>query len=223
MVKLAWAKPYFKDREDAARQLGGRLSEYKGQNPLVLAVPRGAVPMGKIVAEALDGELGLALVHKIGEPGNPEFALGAVSEGGEVYLAHYARALGHTEEYLAPEISRQIEILKQRRKRYAAAGPLPNADKRIVILLDDGIATGSTILAAIREVRHQGPLKVVVATAAAPPDVVENLRREADEVAALAVEADFGAVGEFFENFSQVTDEEVVRILKEGRSRPRIA
>jgi predicted phosphoribosyltransferase len=214
MVRYAWDKPFFKDREEAAKLLAEKLSEYRGQDPLILAIPRGAVPMGAVLSEALQGELDVALVHKIGAPDNPEFAIGAVSEEGEIYIPPYAESLHYPAAVLEKEAKRQMEVLAQRRKLYTPYRKAHDLDKRIVILVDDGIATGSTVMAAIRQARHQGPLKIIVATAAIPPDVMETLGHEADRVVALTVRSDFGAVGEFFEDFSQVTDEEVIRILK---------
>jgi predicted phosphoribosyltransferase len=213
-MKLAWEKPYFKDREEAARLLAGRLAEYRGEDPLVLAVPRGAVPMGRVLADELQGDLDVVLAHKIGAPDNPEFAVGAVGEGGEVLLADYARSLGYSEEGLEKEIRRQREALRKKRELYSSVRPAVPVEGRIVILVDDGIATGSTMIAAIQELRHRAPRRVVVAAACAPPEVVEKLHRAADEVVVLAAEADFGAVGEFFQDFRQVSDEEVLAALK---------
>lgn len=116
--QYAWEKPFFKNREEAARLLAGRLTDYQGQNPLVLAIPRGAVPMGQIIAEALGGELDVILVHKVGAPDNPELALGAVSENGEFYEASFTRSLGYSEESLQAEIQKQIQALKKRRQLY---------------------------------------------------------------------------------------------------------
>ena len=220
MGSYAWAKPYFKDRGEAARLLSEKLSDHRGENPLVLAIPRGAVPMGRIIAEALNGELDLALVHKVGAPDNPELAVGAVGEGGEFYPAPHLSAFSIPEKELKTEIEKQKNRLQEQRKLYTPHRPPLDAQGRVVILVDDGIATGSTILAAIRELRHQAPTKVIVATAVAPPDIVEQLRREADDIIILSMESDFGAVGEFFEDFSQVTDDQVVRILQ-GTGSPR--
>lgn len=171
--------------------------------------------MGRIIADNLGGDLDVVLVHKVGAPDNPEFALGAVSESGEFYEAPYARSLGYPEASIQEEIQRQMKALKERRKLYASGRTKPLVDKRVVILVDDGIATASTIMAAIREVRRQGPLKVVVAAAAAPPEAVEALRKEADEVVILTIQSDFGAVGEFFEDFRQVSDQEVLQALSQ--------
>ncbi len=210
----AWEKPFFKNREEAAELLSGRLVDYKGQNPLVLAIPRGAVPMGRIIADSLGGELDLVLVHKVGSPENPESALGAVGENGEFYEAPFARSLGFSEESLQKEIRIQTEALKQKRKFYLPGKPIYKAEGRVVILMDDGIATASTVMAAIRDIRHKGPLKVVVASPVAPPEAVNIIRQEADELVILTVQTDFAMVSEFFEDFRQVSDEEVLKNLK---------
>jgi len=215
MARYAWEKPYFKNREEAAKLLVEKLSEYRGKNPLVLAIPRGAVPMGRILARELGGELDVILVRKVGAPDNPEFALGAVGEGGELYIAPYASSFHYSDEVIEAEAKKQVQILKERRKLYTPYRPSVDAQGRIVILVDDGIATGSTAMAALRELHRRAPLRIVVATAVIPPEVVEKLHQEAHEVVALAVTSEFGAIGEFFEDFRQVSDEEVVRILRE--------
>jgi putative phosphoribosyl transferase len=220
MVHMAWEQPYFKNREEAAELLAEKLSEYRGQNPLVLAIPRGAVPMGRILAKELDGQLDVILVRKVGAPDNPEFALGAVGESGELYIAPYASSLHYSDELIEREAKRQVQILKERRRLYTPYRPAAEAQGRTVILVDDGIATGSTAMAAIRELHRQAPRRIIVATAVIPPDVAEKLSPEVHEVVALAVTSQFGAIGEFFEDFRQVSDEEVVRILKETSIHP---
>lgn len=220
MARMAWEKPYYKDREEAARLLAEKLAEYRGQNPLVLAIPRGGVPMGRILAKELGGELDVLLVHKVGAPDNPEFALGAVSESGELYIAPYASTLHYSDEVIEKEAQKQVEVLRRRRRLYTPYRPAVEAAGRIVILVDDGIATGSTTLAALLELRHQAPRRIVVATAVIPPEVAERLHREAHEVAALTVTSEFGAIGEFFQDFRQVTDEEVVEMLKQASRDP---
>lgn len=215
MTKFAWDKPYFKNREEAAKLLAEKLSEYKGKKPLVLAIPRGAVPMGRILAKELGGELDVILVRKVGAPDNPEFALGAVGESGELYIAPYASSFHYSDELIEAEAKRQMQILKERRKLYTPYRPSIDAKGRVVILVDDGIATGSTAIAALRELQRRAPERIIVVTAVMPPEVVEKLRNEAHEVVALAVTSEFGAIGEFYEDFRQVSDEEVVRILKE--------
>ncbi len=177
MDHFAWEKPFFKNREEAAQLLAGRLVDYKGENPLVLAIPHGAVPIGRIIADELKGELDVVLVHKVGAPGNLELALGAVNESGEYYEGHYARSMGYPEEKIQTEIQRQVKALKEKRKLYGL-GAKSRVDKRIVILVDDGIATASTMMAAIREVRRKGPLKVVVVAAVAPPEAMDPSTRK---------------------------------------------
>ncbi len=210
--------PIFKNRQEAAKFLCPKLYAYKGKNPLVLAIPRGAVPMGKIIAAELGGELDVVLVHKLGSPGNPEYAMGAVSERGALTTAAYAQHLAVTPGYLQEEVRHQTRLLEHRRKLYTPHREPLSATNRLVILVDDGIATGSTLQAAIREVDSQKPAQVVVAAAVAPPEAVEILKAEADEVVVLAVRPDFKAIGDFFQDFTQVTDEEVVEILKKSRS-----
>lgn len=212
----------FQNREQAGRLLARRLSAfYRNKNPLILAVPRGAVPMAKIIAEAVSGELDIVLVHKLSHPFQPELAIGAVDENGDVFLAEYAQ--GIEAEYLEEEKQRQIEILRRRRAQYTPfRAPIDPRD-RIVIVVDDGIATGSTMTAAIRAVRARKPNKVVAAVAVASPEAARVLSREADAMVCLKVPADFFAVGQFFVDFTQVTDEEVVAILQGGEGKASVA
>ncbi len=208
----------FQNREQAGRLLARRLSAfYRNKNPLILAVPRGAVPMGKIIADTLNGELDIVLVHKLTHPLQPELAIGAVDENGNVFLAEYAK--GVEGEYLEEEKQRQIEILRRRRAQYTPFRAPIDPQDRIVIVVDDGIATGSTMTAAIRAVRARKPSKVVAAVAVASPEAARALLREADAMVCLKVPADFFAVGQFFVDFTQVTDEEVVAILQGGEGK----
>jgi putative phosphoribosyl transferase len=207
---------YFEDREQAAELLAEELKRYKGKNPLVLAIPRGAVPMGKILADRLGGELDVVLVRKLGAPGQPELAIGAVDETGFVFLTDHARMLGVSDEYIASENEEQLKILRRRRSQYTHIHPPIDPKDRIVIVLDDGIATGSTMIAALHALRARQPAKLIVATAVAPPHTIRRLEKVADEVVCLYGTEDFYAVGQFFQDFSQVTDEEVMEILKRG-------
>jgi predicted phosphoribosyltransferase len=209
----------FRSREHAARLLAERLAKYRGQNPLVLAIPRGAVPMGKIIADSLGGEVDVVLVRKLGAPGQPELAVGAVDEGGQVYLSDYVHALGISPEYIAAEKKSQLETLRERRARYTPLRPPIDPSGRVVIVVDNGIATGATMIAALRAVRARKPAKLIAAVAVAPKETVRKIAKQADEVVCLEVPAVFYAVGEFFEDFSQVTDEEVVAILGESGAR----
>lgn len=209
----------FRDREEAARLLAERLASYRGSNPLVLGVPRGAVPMAAIIAEALDGDLDVILVRKLGAPGQPELAIGAVDEGGRVFLEGAASDLGVGERYLEAERRTQLQLLAERRKRYTPARDAVDPAGRVVIVVDNGIATGATLIAALRAVRERDPARLVAAAAVAPKDTVRKLRQEADEVVILEQPDNFIAVGAHFEDFSQVSDEEVVEHLSRGRAR----
>ena len=206
----------FENRGEAGRLLARRLEEYRGQHPLVLAIPRGAVPMGKIVADALKGELDVVLVRKLRAPHNPELAIGSIDETGTVYLDPETRDLWD-ESYLDAEKKTQLATLHQRRQQYAPAGRPIDAAGRIAIVLDDGIATGSTMIAALRAVRARQAAKVVAATGVASAEALRLIRQEADEVVCLETPAILYAIGYHFRDFSQVSDEEVVATLREAR------
>jgi predicted phosphoribosyltransferase len=206
-------KTPFVDRTEAARELATRLAAYRGKNPLVLAIPRGAVPMGRILADALAGELDVVLVRKLGAPGNPELAIGSVDETGHVYIANHAATLGIGERYIEQEKQDQLATLRRRRAEYTPVRAPIDPAGRTVIVVDDGIATGSTMIAALRAVRAKKPARLIAAMAVAPPETLERLRGEADEVVCLAAPDHFYAVGQFFRSFPQVSDDEVMALL----------
>lgn len=203
----------FENREEAARQLAERLAAYHGRHALVLGVPRGAVPMARLIADALSADLDVVLVHKLRAPGQPELAIGAVDETGEGHLSAHAEAIGVDPRYVEAEKAAQLTELRRRRQQYTGVHPPIDPAGRTVIIVDDGIATGASMLAAIRCVRARKPAKIVIATAVAPPDTLRTLRREADEVVCLDTPEPFYAVGAFFRDFSQVSDEEAVAAL----------
>ncbi len=203
----------FKNREQAARLLAAKLSRYRKQHPLVLGIPRGAVPMARVIADALDGEVDVVLVHKLRAREQPELAIGAIDETGQSYVAEYASALDLDASYIASEKQAQLEELRRRRKLYTPVREPIDPTGRIVIVVDDGIATGSSMLAALRSLRARQPAKLIVATAVAPPDTVLRIKKEADEVICLETPELFFAVGQFFQDFSQVSDQEVMAAL----------
>jgi len=203
----------FEDRTDAARQLVAALARYRGKNPLVLAIPRGAVPMGRLIADALGGELDIVLVRKLGAPGNPEFAVGAVDEAGWEYIADYAAEMGASKTYLAEEADAQLATMRARRATYTPARAPIDPSGRIVIVVDDGLATGATMMAALHSVRARGPKRLVCAVPVAAPESLEKVRPHADEVVCLDTPAAFHAVGQFYRSFGQVEDREVVAAL----------
>lgn len=201
----------FRDRQEAASRLAKRLHAYKGRHPLVLGVPRGGVPMARAIADALDGDVDVVLVRKLRAPGQPELAIGAIDERGTVLKGpDYDVA---DDRYLREEIRRQQDIIRARRQLYTRARGAIDPAGRIVIIVDDGIATGSSMLAAIRAVRAAKPQKIVVAIGVAPKDSLARIAAEADEVVCLETPAGFLSVGQFFENFSEVTDDKVVAAL----------
>jgi predicted phosphoribosyltransferase len=209
---------FFDDRIDAARQLARALDKFRGANPLVLAIPRGAVPMGRVVADALGGELDVVLVRKLGAPGNPEFAVGAVDETGWTYIADYAAQVGATKGFLAEETAEQLATMRKRRALYTPAQAPVDPAGRVVIVMDDGLATGATMIAALHAVRSRKPAQLVCAVPVAAPDSLERVRASADEVVCLSAPLEFHAVGQFYREFGQVSDAEVVATLAGRRS-----
>jgi len=203
----------FRDREDAARQLVEQLSQYRGRNPLVLAIPRGAVPMAKIIADELDGEVDVVLVRKLRAPSNPEFAIGSVDETGWVYLADYAAHVAGSQHYIDAEKEAQLEVMRERRASYTPIRPPIDPAGRIVIVVDDGLATGSTMIAALHALRAKHPQKLICAVPVAPPDTLAKVTPYADEMVCLDAPQQFYAVGQCYQSFPQVSDEEVIALL----------
>lgn len=208
-----------RNREDAAVRLAARLAPYRGQHPLVLGVPRGAVPMARVVAEALEGDLDVVLVRMLRAPLQPELAVGALDEQGTILRGEYADDV--PEDSLREEVRTQAAVLRARRAQYTRARAPIDPTGRIVIIVDDGIATGSSMLAAIRSVRARQPRRIIVATPVAAPSALARIRREADEVVCLVSPEDFMAVGQFYDDFSEVTDDMVVATLADDTGKRR--
>jgi len=204
----------FADRNDAGRQLAERLAGYKKENPVVLAIPRGGVVVAGEIAKALDAPLTLIIPRKIGAPYDPEFAIGAVAEDGSMVLDEdTVSSLGVSPEYIEAEKKAQIEEIKRRKQAYGAVDI--ELKGRVVILVDDGIATGSTVIAAVKSIRKKDPKKIVVAVPVAPQEAVSELKNQVEEVVCLHAPEYFGAVGCFYRDFSQTSDAEVMSILRE--------
>ena len=204
----------FQNRLDAARQLATALEPYRNQNPLVLALPRGAVPMGKALAAALECDFDVVLVRKLGAPGHPELAVGAIDENGQTFLQPQALLYGADADYLKAEKERQMHTIRRRRAQYTPLRPPLKLAGRTAIVVDDGLATGATMTAALHSVRAQKPRKLVCAVPVASPEALENIGHLADEVVCLQAPEFFQAVGQFYRDFGQVEDSEVIALLK---------
>lgn len=207
-----------RDRTQAGEELAARLAQYKDQHPVVLALPRGGVTVGFEIARRLEVPLEVLIVRKIGAPDNPEYGLGAlVEDGTRVLDDRRVREAGYTSKDLEPTIERELTEIRRRARVYRGNRPIPDLRDRVLILVDDGVATGGTVRAAIRSVRAHHPRRIVVALGVAPRDTYHRLCEEADEVVVLATPEVFFAVGEWYERFPQVSDEEVQQLLERGR------
>jgi predicted phosphoribosyltransferase len=204
----------FKSREHAAHLLAARLTAWRGQHPLILAIPRGGVPMGRIVAEALAGELDVVLVRKLGAPFDPEFAIGAVAESGWSFIDPDASGAGVSQAYIQSETLAQMAVMRARREQYTPVRPPIPRQGRIVIVLDDGLATGATMLAALHATRAEAPARLICAAPVASHEALARVKGQCDEVVCLSAPFDFQAVGQFYRSFPQVEDSEAIAALK---------
>lgn len=205
----------FSDRREAGRLLGEALARLKPDNPVVLALPRGGVPVGYEVARKLDAPLDILLVRKIGAPGHEEYGIGALVDGASPQVVvdeAAARMVGADKTYIDRVVARELAELERRRAAYCTNPPEPLAG-RVVVVVDDGIATGGTAKAALKGLAQAGAARVVLAVPVAPADTLHELGALCDEVVCLAVPEPFYAVGAHYRDFSQTTDEEVIRLL----------
>jgi predicted phosphoribosyltransferase len=203
----------FKDRVDAGKRLARSLVAYKGQNIVVYALPRGGVVLGAEIARELDAPLDLIVVRKIGHPFSPEYAIAAIAEDGHTVM-NPNEVDSIDKEWFQERSEIERHEARRRRQLYTRGRTTISAANKIAIIVDDGLATGLTMFAAVQEVRHAQPQKVVVAVPVAPPGTVELLKQLVDEVAVLHVTRAFGAIGSFYLRFDQVTDEEVIELIK---------
>ena len=216
----------FADRRDAGHRLAAALQHLRGKAPVILALPRGGVPVGYEVARALGAPLDILIVRKLGAPGNPEFGLGAVVDGPELTTVldeSLVRLVAPPPGYVEAETRRQGDEIARRRTLYAPARPRISILGRCAVVVDDGIATGGTARAALRALRLQAPSRLVLAAPVASVEAAEALGAESDEAVFLATPADFEAVGAFYNDFQQTEDDEVVRLLREAGERASLA
>jgi putative phosphoribosyl transferase len=208
----------FQDRREAGKALAGELASLKGTpNLIVLGIPRGGVVVGRQIADALSAPLDVYITRKIGAPHNPELAIGAVASDGTLLIDHQlAKRLGVSQSYIDQESARQTQEISRRLAEYRGDRPSPDLAGKVVILVDDGVATGATILATIRAIRSQEPLRLILAVPVGPRESIETLRQEVDQLYCLHAPEIFWAVGAFYNVFDQTSDEEVKALLKVG-------
>ncbi len=204
----------FEDRVDAGERLAEALKEHVGPGTIVLGIPRGGVIVAEVVARTLGVPLDVVVPRKVGAPGNPELGLGAVAPGVRVLDPWLIERLGVSEEYLEREIAAEEAETVRRLRAYRGDRPPLDLTGKTAIVIDDGVATGGTAVAALRWARAQGAERVILAVPVAPPQTMQRLRHEADEVVALATPEPFFAVGEWYRRFDQTSDEEVVEALR---------
>jgi putative phosphoribosyl transferase len=206
----------FQDRHEAGRMLAEELSSFKGrEDVIVVGIPRGGVVVGHEIAQALRVPLDIYITRKIGAPHNPELAIGAVASDGTLILDHQlAKRLGVSQEYIDAESKRQQEEIERRIAEYRGESPPPKLKGKVVILADDGVATGATTLASINAIRAQEPTQLVLAVPVGPRDTIASLKRQVDQLFCLHAPEVFWAVGAFYNVFDQTSDEEVKALLQ---------
>ncbi|WP_276254442.1 phosphoribosyltransferase [Halomontanus rarus] len=206
----------FDDRTDAGRRLADLLEERGLEADLVLGIPRGALPVARPVADALGADLDVVVAQKIGAPGNPELAIGAAASDGSVWLNEaLVERLGVPDSHVEREREREAERAREKAAAYRPGGrtDLPELTGERVVVVDDGVATGATAIACLRQLRENGAARVILAVPVGSPDSLERLEDEADEIVALRTPADFRAVGQYYRDFGQVSDDEAIEYL----------
>jgi len=212
----------FTDRKAAGRELAAALMRFKAESPVVLAVPRGGVPVAYEVARALEAPLDIIVARKLGAPGHHELGLGAIVDGDHpqsVLNEDIIRELGVSAQYIQTEIETELKEIRRRQTAYRKGRPAAEVAGRTVIVIDDGIATGGSIRAALRGVKRMGPGKLVLAVPVAPPETIAAMGGEADEIVCLEAPEYFMAIGEFYDDFRQTRDDEVIELLEAASRR----
>jgi putative phosphoribosyl transferase len=211
----------FSNRHEAGKQLAAQLLGFKDRTPVVLALPRGGVPVGFEVARALAAPLDLVLVRKLGAPGQEELAIGAIADGGQPELVTDPRLVARlhvSAAYLAAAKAAALQEIERRRRVYLGDRPAANIAAATAIVVDDGVATGATVLAALRATRRHAPARLVLAVPVAPRNTLRRLRDEVDEAVCLQAPKNFGAVAQFYGQFPQLADDEVIALLDRARA-----
>lgn len=205
----------FTDRTDAGERLGDELKARGIEVDIVLAIPRGGLPLGRAVADTLGVPLDIVVASKIGAPGNPEYAIGAVASDGSVWRNEEAiRFTGTDEAYFEEQRQKEAETARQKADRYRNGGPPPELADKAIVIVDDGVATGSTVKACLLQLQGTGAGRIVLAVPVGPPDTIDDLSEFADEVVCLLTPDSFRGVGQFYDRFDQVSDEEAMRYLE---------
>lgn len=206
----------FTDRIDAGKQLGNELRNREIEADLVLAIPRGGLPLGRAVADALDAPLDVVIAKKIGAPGNPEYAIGAVAADGSAWRSESAlRGMDGSDTYFEQERQAVAEAVREKTRQYRSDRSPPELSGKSVVVVDDGVATGATVRACLMQIDESDPEEVILAIPVGPPDTIEQLRKLADTVVCLETPARFRGVGQFYQRFDQVSDDEAMTYLEQ--------
>ena len=214
------AQKLFYDRVEAGRQLAAELLRYRDESPIVLGLPRGGVPVAKEVADALEAPLEICVVRKVGAPGWPELGMGAVAEGGEIYMSvQTVQQLGASEEEVRTAVATKLSEVEERCRRFRGGGPPPDVAGKTVLVVDYGVATGGTARAALRALRKRNPKRLVLAVPVGSADTLDSLRSEADDIVCLEPVEELHAVGLWYDDFRPVTDDDVLAILAAARAK----
>lgn len=217
---LSYNDKPFHNRQEAAQLLADELKRFQGKKAVILGIPRGGLVIAKEIAAQLDGDLDVVLSRKLGFPGNSELAIGAVSEDGHVFLNEMIAAeFGDKDSYIQQEKARQMEVITRRIAQYRNILPKAPLKGRIVIVTDDGVATGATMQAALWAVQQEKPQRLIAALPVGPADTLQKLAEDANEVICLRCPQFFAAIGQFYYDFTQVEDDEVLEILKKEAKR----